>query len=135
MNKPEFSTTTKGPIAEHYDNFIGGKWAAPRSGKYFDDISPLTGKVVCKIARSDARMLKPRSMPLMRQRTPGVASSSALQSYRGRSLPANSRAALLQKMLNWLPSRFEVALAAVLVALLSAALVLAAGLVPRLQTF
>ena len=44
MNKPEFSTTTKGPIAEHYDNFIGGKWAAPRSGKYFDDISPANRK-------------------------------------------------------------------------------------------
>jgi len=38
-------------------------------------------------------------------------------------------------MLNWLPSRFEVALAAVLIALLSAALVLAAVLVPRLHTF
>jgi hypothetical protein len=35
-------------------------------------------------------------------------------------------------MLNWLPSRFEVALAG---ALLSAALVLAAVLVPRLHTF
>jgi hypothetical protein len=60
------------------------------------------------------------------------ASSSALQSYRGRSLPANSRAAFLRKMLNWLPSRFEVALAG---ALLSAALVLAAVPVPRLHTF
>jgi aldehyde dehydrogenase len=54
MNKPELSTT-KGHIAEHYDNFIGGKRAAPLSGKYFDDISRLTGKVVCKIPRSDAQ--------------------------------------------------------------------------------
>ena len=54
MNKPEFAITTKPPFAERYDNFIGGQWVAPRSGKYFDNISPVTGKAVCKIARSDA---------------------------------------------------------------------------------
>jgi aldehyde dehydrogenase len=54
MNKPEFVTTTKPPFAERYDNFIGGQWLAPRSGKYFDNVSPVTGKVVCKIARSEA---------------------------------------------------------------------------------
>jgi aldehyde dehydrogenase len=53
MNKPEFVTTTKAPFAERYDNFIGGQWVAPRSGKYFDNVSPVTGKVVCKIARSE----------------------------------------------------------------------------------
>jgi aldehyde dehydrogenase len=54
MNKPEFLTTSNNPFAERYDNFIGGKWTAPRSGKYFDNVSPVTGQVVCKIARSDA---------------------------------------------------------------------------------
>jgi aldehyde dehydrogenase len=54
MNKPEFLTTSKAPFAERYDNFIGGKWVAPSSGKYFDNISPVTGQVVCKIARSEA---------------------------------------------------------------------------------
>jgi len=54
MNKPELSTTG-GHIAKHYDNFIGGKWGVPLSGKYFDDLSPLTGKVVCMIPRSDAQ--------------------------------------------------------------------------------
>lgn len=54
MNKPEFLTTMNNPFAERYDNFIGGKWTAPRSGKYFDNASPVTGRVVCKIARSDA---------------------------------------------------------------------------------
>src|SRR5215469_2236466 len=53
MNKPEF-LTTKVPFAERYDNFIGGQWVAPRSGKYFDNVSPVTGQVVCKIARSEA---------------------------------------------------------------------------------
>jgi len=55
MNKPEFLTTSKAPFAERYDNFIGGKWVAPRSGKYFDNASPVTGQVICKIARSDAQ--------------------------------------------------------------------------------
>jgi hypothetical protein len=35
MNKPEFVTTIKPPCAERYDNFIGGQWVAPKSGKYF----------------------------------------------------------------------------------------------------
>jgi len=55
MNKPEFASITKAPFAERYDNFIGGKWVAPRSGKYFDNASPVTGQVICKIARSDAQ--------------------------------------------------------------------------------
>ena len=52
MNKPEFAITSKPPFAERYDNFISGQWVAPKSGKYFDNISPVTGKVVRKIARS-----------------------------------------------------------------------------------
>jgi aldehyde dehydrogenase len=55
MNKPELLIAGKPPFAEHYDNFIGGKWVAPRAGQYFDNISPVTGQVVCKIARSDAQ--------------------------------------------------------------------------------
>ena len=42
------------PFAARYDNFIGGKWTAPGAGRYFDNISPINGKVVCEIARSDA---------------------------------------------------------------------------------
>src|SRR6516165_9817771 len=37
-----------------YDNFIGGKWVAPVDGRYFDNISPITGKMVCQIARSQS---------------------------------------------------------------------------------
>ncbi|WP_018229387.1 aldehyde dehydrogenase [Methyloversatilis universalis] len=37
-----------------YDNFIGGKWVAPVEGQYFDNISPVTGKVFCQAARSQA---------------------------------------------------------------------------------
>ena len=41
-------------LRPRYDNFIGGEWVAPVDGKYFDNISPVTGKPVCQIARSQA---------------------------------------------------------------------------------
>lgn len=36
----------------HYDNFIGGKFVAPVSGEYFDNLSPVDGKIITKAARS-----------------------------------------------------------------------------------
>ncbi len=35
-----------------YNNFIGGEWVAPVNGEYFDNISPIDGKVFTKVARS-----------------------------------------------------------------------------------
>ncbi len=35
-----------------YDNFIGGKWTPPVKGQYFDVITPISGKVYTKAARS-----------------------------------------------------------------------------------
>lgn len=37
----------------HYDNFIDGKFVPPVAGKYFDNVSPIDGKVFTKAARSD----------------------------------------------------------------------------------
>ncbi|MDH3493992.1 MAG: aldehyde dehydrogenase [Acidobacteriota bacterium] len=37
---------------EQYGNFIGGRWVAPANGEYFDNISPVDGKVFTKIPRS-----------------------------------------------------------------------------------
>lgn len=37
---------------ERYDNYIGGKFVAPVQGKYFDNISPLDGKVFTQAAHS-----------------------------------------------------------------------------------
>ena len=37
-----------------YDNFIGGKWVPPKAGRYFDNISPVTGEPYCQVAQSDA---------------------------------------------------------------------------------
>ena len=41
-------------LRPRYENFIGGKWVAPVDGRYFDNISPITGKSVCQTARSQA---------------------------------------------------------------------------------
>ncbi len=38
----------------HYDNYIGGQWAKPVNGEYFDNISPVNGQVYCQVARSGA---------------------------------------------------------------------------------
>ena len=37
---------------EQYENYIGGEWVAPKSGEYFDNLSPVDGKPFTKIARS-----------------------------------------------------------------------------------
>ena len=37
-----------------YGNYIGGEWIAPRSGQYFDNISPVNGQVFTEVARSNA---------------------------------------------------------------------------------
>ncbi|MDR3467919.1 MAG: aldehyde dehydrogenase family protein [Xanthobacteraceae bacterium] len=54
MNKVDTTIVAQAPFAKRYDNYIGGEWRAPSSGKYFDNISPITGRAVCAIARSDA---------------------------------------------------------------------------------
>ncbi|HJV27325.1 MAG TPA: aldehyde dehydrogenase [Aromatoleum sp.] len=35
-----------------YDNFIGGKFVPPVRGQYFENITPITGKPFCQVARS-----------------------------------------------------------------------------------
>jgi len=38
-----------------YGNYIGGKWVEPASGQYFENVTPVTGKVFCEIPRSNAQ--------------------------------------------------------------------------------
>ena len=48
---------TEGSIVEfapRYDNFIGGEWVAPVEGRYFENSSPIDGKVFTEVARSSA---------------------------------------------------------------------------------
>jgi aldehyde dehydrogenase len=41
-------------IRKQYQNYIGGEWVAPLSGEYFENLTPVTGEVLCEIPRSNA---------------------------------------------------------------------------------
>ncbi|MES2891295.1 MAG: aldehyde dehydrogenase family protein [Bacteroidota bacterium] len=45
--RPKFKT--------RYDHYIGGQWVLPSSGEYFDNSSPIDGKVFTQAARGNAR--------------------------------------------------------------------------------
>ncbi|MDO9374791.1 MAG: aldehyde dehydrogenase family protein [Ferruginibacter sp.] len=45
--RPKFKT--------RYDHYIGGQWVPPSSGEYFDNSSPIDGKVFTQAARGNAR--------------------------------------------------------------------------------
>ncbi|WP_423454777.1 aldehyde dehydrogenase family protein [Ottowia sp. VDI28] len=49
-----FNLDVNYPYKQRYDNFINGKWVAPVAGRYFENVSPITGKPFCSVARSDA---------------------------------------------------------------------------------
>jgi aldehyde dehydrogenase len=51
MTKP--ASIYVSPFKDRYDNFIGGKFVPPVHGRYFDNITPITGAKVCEVARSD----------------------------------------------------------------------------------
>lgn len=38
-----------------YDHWINGGYVKPESGKYFENVTPVTGKVFCEIARGNAK--------------------------------------------------------------------------------
>ncbi|SEG76835.1 aldehyde dehydrogenase [Bosea lathyri] len=54
MNKPEFIRASATPFKTRYGNFINGRWAQPASGRYFENHSPVNGRLLCEVARSDA---------------------------------------------------------------------------------
>jgi len=41
-------------LKRRYENYIAGEWMSPLSQSYFENISPITGKVLCEIPRSNA---------------------------------------------------------------------------------
>jgi aldehyde dehydrogenase len=48
--KPRIAT----PFHTVYGNFIGGSWVPPVNGRYFDNLSPVDGGLLCRIPRSDS---------------------------------------------------------------------------------
>ncbi|MCX7898948.1 MAG: aldehyde dehydrogenase, partial [Methylocystis sp.] len=49
MTRIETFGTMKPPFKSRYDNFIHGAFVAPKAGRYFDNISPITGQKVCEV--------------------------------------------------------------------------------------
>ncbi len=45
---------SKASFRDRYDNYIGGEFVKPKKEKYFENISPVTGKPFCEVARSRA---------------------------------------------------------------------------------
>jgi aldehyde dehydrogenase len=45
---------SKVSFKSRYGNYIGGEWVAPVKGKYFENITPVTGRPFCEIPRSSA---------------------------------------------------------------------------------
>ena len=43
------------PFKLKYGNFIGGEWREPIEGRYFDNITPVTGGKLCEIPRSSEK--------------------------------------------------------------------------------
>ena len=40
------------PLRDRYDNWIAGEYVAPAGGRYFTNLTPITGAPLCEVARS-----------------------------------------------------------------------------------
>jgi aldehyde dehydrogenase len=54
-NAPGPPVAARPAFKERYDHYIGGKWVSPDSGEYFDNISPIDGKVFTRSACGNGR--------------------------------------------------------------------------------
>ena len=45
----------KFPFKAKYGNYIDGKFVEPKSGKYFDNPSPISNEIICSVARSNEK--------------------------------------------------------------------------------
>jgi len=46
---------SKATFKARYDHWIGGEYVKPSSGQYFENVTPVTGKVFCEVARGIAK--------------------------------------------------------------------------------
>ena len=51
---PLRQSALRSPFKARYGNFIGGAFVDPIEGRWFDNVSPITGGKICEIARSSA---------------------------------------------------------------------------------
>ncbi|HSC39805.1 MAG TPA: aldehyde dehydrogenase family protein, partial [Chitinophagaceae bacterium] len=52
---PVSGVATRPAFKPRYDHYINGQWTAPSGGEYFDNVSPVDGKVFTQAARGNAR--------------------------------------------------------------------------------
>jgi aldehyde dehydrogenase len=45
--------TVDNPFKKRFENYINGQWVAPVDGQYFENVTPITGKVLCEVPRSN----------------------------------------------------------------------------------
>jgi len=45
----------KPAFKEQYENYIGGEWVAPVDGEYFDNPSPVDGKLIARVPKSNSK--------------------------------------------------------------------------------
>jgi len=88
------------PFRTRYDNFIGGKFVPPVEGRYFDNITPITGRKVCEVARSGAADVEL-----------ALDAAHAAREAWGRTSPAH-RAGVLLKIADRLEANLELLAAA-----------------------
>jgi len=55
MSTNNAALAAKPTFKPKYNHYIGGEWVAPESGEYFDNISPIDGKVFTQAARGNAK--------------------------------------------------------------------------------
>ncbi|HHP7242460.1 MAG TPA: aldehyde dehydrogenase family protein [Cyclobacteriaceae bacterium] len=65
-------------IKEYYDHYIGGQWVAPDSGEYFDNISPVDGKVCARAARGNKKDIE-KALDAAHAAFPAWSSTSAAE--------------------------------------------------------
>ncbi|WP_019535448.1 aldehyde dehydrogenase [Paenibacillus ginsengihumi] len=80
---------------KRYDNFIGGKWVAPVQGQYFENVSPVTGRPFCEVARSTAEDIEL-----------ALDAAHAAKDAWGRT-PVAQRAQILQKIADRMEANLE----------------------------
>jgi aldehyde dehydrogenase len=52
---PVSDVAVRPSFKSRYDHYIDGQWVAPSSGEYFDNVSPIDGKVFTQAARGNAK--------------------------------------------------------------------------------
>ncbi len=50
---PSQSLLGQPPFPARYENYIAGTWMPPVAGRYFETVTPITGRTLCEVARSD----------------------------------------------------------------------------------